>query len=220
MSLSVTALVLAAGSGDRFGGHKQFLELRPGVTLLDAAIDSVIDLAAHTCAVLPDFADWQRESVATVVGGASRIESVWCGLTATPEDTDVVLIHDAAHPLASSEIGRAAIAAVIDGADAAVPFLQIPDVVKRLGDGGSLTTVGRDGLGLAQVPMAFRRDVLVSAHERAQDAGPLWEDSQLIERCGGSVVAVAGSAKNLHVVDQDDLELVRAISALDTERSE
>jgi 2-C-methyl-D-erythritol 4-phosphate cytidylyltransferase len=103
--------------------------------------------------------------------------------------------------------------AIRNGADAAVPLLSVSDVVKREDADGRLITIARDGCGLAQVPMGFSTVSLVAAHiERDRDEARIWEDSMLVERAGGTVVAVQGSSLNVHVVTQGDLELARAIA--------
>jgi 2-C-methyl-D-erythritol 4-phosphate cytidylyltransferase len=95
-----------------------------------------------------------------------------------------------------------------------VPILPVADAVKRRDEDGRLTTVGRDGLGLAQVPMAFTRSALVGAHRAAASYdSPWWEDSMVIEQSGGLVVSVAGSSRNIHVVTPEDLAVARALAA-------
>jgi 2-C-methyl-D-erythritol 4-phosphate cytidylyltransferase len=159
--------------------------------------------------VLPPGIPWQGPQPA-VTGGADRLASVAAGLAALPAERDVVVVHDAAHPLAPVSAVQATVQAVMDGADAAVPFLPAADVVKRRSADGRLATVGRAGLGLAQVPMAFGRTALEQAHRLGHLA---YEDSALVEAAGGTVVAVPGSSRNLHVVTEEDLEIVRILAA-------
>lgn len=207
----VSVIVLAAGSGSRFGEPKQFLELKPGVRLVDAAVESAFDVTANVILVLPDGYDWAGRPVPSVVtGGESRLDSVAAGLPALREDQDIVVVHDAAHPLAPKQTFLDVIEAVREGADAAVPFLPVADVVKRIDGQGRLSTVGRDALGLAQVPMGFALDRLLGAHARRAPASQeAWEDAMLVEMSDGQVVSVPGSSKNVHVVTQEDIELAR-----------
>ena len=207
--------MLAAGSGTRFGDTKQFCELTPGVRLVDAALDTAFTVTESVILVLPPQHIWEGRHVdTTVVGGASRLGSVAAGLTALPGDQEVVVVHDAAHPLASRATFLDLIEAILDGADAAVPVLSLGDVVKRQDRQGRITTVGRDGLGLAQVPMAFSTTALLSAHAAPTTTDtPYWEDSMLIERDGGIVVAVPGSSSNIHVVTPEDLSIARALAS-------
>jgi 2-C-methyl-D-erythritol 4-phosphate cytidylyltransferase len=211
----VSVIVLAAGSGSRFGDQKQFLELSPGVRLVDAALQAALSATESVILVLPPGYSWERHGVEiTVAGGPTRRDSVAAGLAAVPVEAEVVVVHDAAHPLAPAETFTRLLRLIGSGADAAVPVLPVGDVVKRRGQDGRLTTVGRDGLGLAQMPMAFTRSALVGAcREQASDDLPCWEDSMLIEKTGGLVASVAGSSRNIHVVTPEDLDLVRALAA-------
>ena len=209
----VSVILLAAGSGTRFGDTKQFLELAPGVRLVDAALRWALAGTDSVILVLPAEHSWEGHEI-TVAGGATRMKSVGAGLAAVPPESEVVIVHDAAHPLAPKEMFTDLVIAIEAGADAAVPILPVGDVVKRGSEDGRLTTVGRDGLGLAQVPMAFTRSALVAAHRGpASDDSPWWEDSMLVEKNGGLVVSVAGSSRNIHVVTPEDLAVARALAA-------
>ena len=225
---TVGAIVLAAGSGARFGAMKQFVELVPGVRLVDAAI-AVVDAAADTLIVVmhPDspaaergrtVERWSKAIVAD--GGASRLESVANGLAALDRvgHHDLVLVHDAAHPLASRDQVQRLVSA-LHGAgseagdiDGTVPVLGAVDVVKRIGDDGTTTTIGRAGLGSAQVPMLFRRTSLADAHRDLED-GMALEDSAAVEASGGRMLAVEGEVTNIHVVDDASLALARLIAS-------
>src|SRR4051794_6902070 len=123
----VGAVVVAAGRGDRFGTAKQFLEL-DGARLVDRAVDACRAVSDEVIVVLPTGSAWTGPPVdAAVAGGATRSESVRAGLAALRGDHDVVLVHDAARPLASRALFQAVIAAVHAGADAAVPGVPVAD---------------------------------------------------------------------------------------------
>lgn len=209
----IGALVTAAGSGSRFGTAKQFLPLGPAERLVDRAVTTVAEVASWTGVVLPAGWRWDGPTVdAVTTGGATRYASIAAGLAILPPEVDLVVVHSASHPLASVELIRRVVDAVIAGADGAVPFLEAVDVVKRRSERNTLTTVGREGLGTAQCPMAFARPVLDRAFAET-DHGT--EESELVERIGGRVVAVAGEVTNLHVVDQAGLDLARCLAGGD-----
>lgn len=209
--MSIASLVMAAGSGDRFGGPKQFATLTDRTRLVDRAVATARAASVWVGVVLPPGAEWDGDPIDGVCsGGPSRQASIESGLTLLGAEVDVVLIHSASHPLASVKLAAAAIAAVEAGADAAVPWLPLVDVLKR-SDGGQLTTFGREGLGLAQSPMAFARPMLERAFRSGRSAV---EESELVEKLGGRVVAVDGEATNIHVVDRRSLAVARAIAAL------
>jgi len=196
--------VVAAGSGTRFGGPKQYTELG-GRRLVDWALDAARRACDGVVLVAPpDRPDHDPAADHTVPGGATRSASVRCGLEAVPADAPVVVVHDAARPLAPPELFDAVIEAVEAGADGAVPGVLVADTLRRV-EGGVLD---RDGVVAVQTPQAFRADALRRAHEGDPDAT---DDATLVEAAGGRVVVVEGDRRNLKVTDPTDLELVRAL---------
>ena len=99
-------------------------------------------------------------------GGIERQDSVRIALELTSAESEIVIVHDAARPLSTPAIFEACIiaAARIGGAIAAIP---VADTLKRVADGAINATVARAGLWQAQTPQAFRRDLLIAAHQRA-----------------------------------------------------
>jgi 2-C-methyl-D-erythritol 4-phosphate cytidylyltransferase len=164
--------------------------------------------------VVPDEYDGPGEGADAVVpGGDTRAASVRAGLKALP-DCDIVVVHDAARPLASQRLFTAVVDAVTAGADAAIPGLRVTDTVKRIAnrDGQSIVvgTIDRSELVTVQTPQAFRRDVLERAHHTLSDAT---DDAALVEAMGGVVVIVSGEVSNLKITDPSDL--LRVATALE-----
>jgi len=206
----VGAIVVAAGRGDRFGAAKQFLELG-GTRLVDRAVLACSGSCDAVVVVLPADVAWDGPAVhAAVSGGATRSDSVRAGLAALPPTVEVVLVHDAARPLASRAIFDAVINAIRAGADAAVPALPVPDTLKRVDGARVLETVARDDLVAVQTPQAFRIDALRAAH--AGD-GRATDDAGLVEHSGGCVVVVPGEVTNFKITAPSDLELAAAFLA-------
>ncbi|HWC12756.1 MAG TPA: 2-C-methyl-D-erythritol 4-phosphate cytidylyltransferase [Acidimicrobiales bacterium] len=201
--MSVWAVVVAAGSGTRFGGFKQY-ELLGHRTVVDWAVAASRSVAAGVVlAVPPNRPPRGEEEVdAVVVGGATRSSSVRAGLAALPPEADVVVIHDAARPLATPALFEAVVAAVRAGADGAVPGIPISDTVKRVRDGQVVATLDRAELVVVQTPQAFRADILRRAHLGEPEAT---DDAALVEAAGGRVVVVAGDADNLKLTAPEDL---------------
>jgi 2-C-methyl-D-erythritol 4-phosphate cytidylyltransferase len=204
------AIVVAAGGGERFGAPKQFLLLGP-TRLVDRAVTAAGEACDEVIVVLPAGHAWDGAPVtATVAGGATRAASVRAGLAAVSASADVIVVHDAARPLATANLFRAVIDAVRGGADAAVPAVAITDTVKRVDAGRVLDTVPRDNLVAVQTPQAFRSDALRSAHAGGADAT---DDAALIEAAGGTVLTVAGEPRNLKVTTTADLTVAAALLA-------
>src|SRR5262245_62806618 len=132
--------------------------------LVDRAVDACSAACGSVVVVLPADVAWDGPPVhAAVAGGFTRSDSVRAGLAALPATVAVVVVHDAARPLATPALFDAVIAAVRNGADAAVPGLPVADTVKRV-DGVRVTeTIARDDLVAVQTPQAFRLDALRAA---------------------------------------------------------
>lgn len=209
----VWAVVVAAGSGTRFGGQKQF-GLLGSDSVLALAVGSVAGVVDGVVVVLP--ADLDAEAEARIIAGLgsppsavvrgrdTRAGSVRAGLGLVPEDCEIVVVHDAARPLASVELCEAVVAAVVGGADGAIPGLPISDTVKQRVADRVVATVERGSLVAVQTPQAFRAAVLRRAHDGEADAT---DDAGLVEAAGGSVVVVPGEVHNFKITAPEDLEL-------------
>jgi 2-C-methyl-D-erythritol 4-phosphate cytidylyltransferase len=205
---TVWAVVVAAGSGARFGGAKQF-EYLGQRRVLDWAVEAARAVSQGVVLVVPPELTVADEPAADVVvaGGSTRSASVRAGLAAVPPD--VIVVHDAARPLAPVALFEAVVAAVVAGADAAVPGLMPADTIKRVDAGGRVVeTIDRRQLVGVQTPQAFRAAALRRAHETEPDAT---DDAALVEGAGGQVVVVPGDRRAVKVTTPDDLLFARAL---------
>ena len=201
------AILVAAGSGSRFGGDtpKQFLPLL-GKPVLRHAAEA---LARHVDLLQPVGEPVPIEAVLagvahlpTVPGGATRQQSVLAGLEAlAPHAPDVVLVHDAARPHIPSGTIPALFAA-LERFDGAIPAAPVADTLKRVADGVIQATVPRDGLFRAQTPQAFRFAALLAAH-RSEAAAQATDDAALLE-AAGQVAIVPGSEDNIKLTYPED----------------
>jgi 2-C-methyl-D-erythritol 4-phosphate cytidylyltransferase len=207
---AVWCIVVAAGSGRRYGGAKQFDALA-GERVLDRSVavarracDGVVVVLAPDVIGTPDAGVPGADRV--VAGGDTRAASVRAGLVVVPDDAGVVLVHDAARPLASDALFDRVIAAVRAGATAVVPAVAVTDTVRHLDDG----VVDRDQLRAVQTPQGFRPSSLRDAHADATDAT---DDAALVERAGGTVVLVDGEESNIKITGPQDRAVAEAILA-------
>jgi len=207
----VAAIIVAAGDGERFGARKQFAEIA-GRTPAELAVRAARSVAELVVLVAPaDALDDPRGADVVVAGGPTRSASVRAGLAALPADVDVVVVHDAARPLASTALFAAVVGAVLADAEVAgaIPGIAVADTIKRVGDDGCvLVTVPREGLHAVQTPQAFRAGALRRAH--ASDAEAT-DDAALVEAIGERVVVVAGERDNRKITTPEDLEAARAL---------
>jgi 2-C-methyl-D-erythritol 4-phosphate cytidylyltransferase len=201
-------IVVAAGSGARFGGMKQF-EALAGTRLVDRAVTTAARAADGVVLVLPPGSEWDGPAVAAVApGGATRAASVRAGLELVPAAAEVIAVHDAARPLATDALYTAVVDAVRAGADGAVPALAVADTIKRVTGDRIVETVARDDLVAVQTPQAFRADVLRRAHAGGADGT---DDAALVEAIGGTVVTVPGEPANVKVTASEDLAVLESL---------
>jgi 2-C-methyl-D-erythritol 4-phosphate cytidylyltransferase len=220
----VALVLLAAGNGSRVGReiNKVFLPLA-GRRVLTWSLDSTARLPnlVSTVVVLQDHDRvhvhevLRRESINRTVelveGGASRHESELHALRALAPQihaglVDVVVIHDAARPLAGPTLFREVVdtAALLGGA---LPVLSKQGIV--FSDGtrveGRLMTV--------QTPQAFHARPLLQAYEQAAREGFLGSDTaSCVERFTDlRVHGVAGDASNIKITFPEDLFLAERL---------
>ena len=217
--------MVAGGSGRRFGGRKQFLPLagHPVASWSVRAARAVADgVVLVVPAPSPDGADAPVPApgssgedafgaTCVVTGGATRAESVRAGLAAVPADAAVIVVHDAARPLAGPDLFSAVIEVVLSGAaDGAVPVVPVSDTLKRVEGDRVVATVDRDGLRAAQTPQAFAAGALRAAHA---GGGEATDDAGLLEAAGRTVAAVSGDPRNVKLTRPEDLALAEALLA-------
>lgn len=138
-----------------------------------------------------------------VTGGATRAESVRAGLACVPDEATIIVVHDAARPLASPELFRQVIEALDGGCDAVVPGVPVTDTIKIVDDGQVVETLERARLVGVQTPQAFRAGALRRAHASGAEAT---DDAALIELAGGTVHVIPGEPSNLKITLPADIE--------------
>jgi 2-C-methyl-D-erythritol 4-phosphate cytidylyltransferase len=214
----VWSIVVAGGSGHRFGEPKQFSSLggRPVFAWAVEACRLVSDGVVLVVPAAPAADDPALDGAdAVVTGGVTRAESVRHGLDAVPADADIVVVHDAARPLAPPALFTAVLAAVgQEGVDGAVPGLAPSDTIKVVDEAMNVTgTLDRAALVAVQTPQAFRAGALRAAHARTGEGGAATDDAMLVEASGGRVRVVPGHPGNLKITTPDDLATAERLLA-------
>jgi 2-C-methyl-D-erythritol 4-phosphate cytidylyltransferase len=225
----IAAILPAAGLGTRMGIEtpKQFLEL-DGTPIVIHSLRRIASCPQVTDIIVATRADEVgrveeriarekfKQAVRVVKGGDSRQDSVAAALREVPNDTEIVLVHDAVRPFVTAE----QIARVIEEArrcEAAILGIPAMDTVKEVKraslpeDVALITgTVPRERIVLAQTPQAFATKLLKEAFARAQaDGVHASDEAGLVERMGHDVHVVLGSESNMKITKPADMELAR-----------
>ena len=202
--MQVWAVVVAGGSGARFGGPKQLAPLGTA-RVIDHAVAALASHVDGTVVVVPRGTDNEElPGDRVVVGGATRSDSVRRGLAALPDGVELVLVHDGARPLVPSAVVERVLGALAGGADGVVPVVPVTDSLRTV-DG---RPVDRGGFVAVQTPQGFRTEVLQRAH---QHGGEATDDATLVDGVGGRVVHVPGDPGNLKITVPSDLALAEVL---------
>jgi 2-C-methyl-D-erythritol 4-phosphate cytidylyltransferase len=222
----ITALIPAAGSGQRMGGTipKPFLRLGAREILartLDIfeacpAIDEVWVIAApEHCAfcqqvIVERYGFGKVRGV--VAGGRTRQESVWQGLQRVEKQVELVVVHDGVRPFITEALLRQTLcAAATHGA--AIAAVPLKDTLKRVAHTGEVeATVSRERLWRVQTPQAFQRQLLQAAFLHAWDCGlEATDEAGLVEALGQQIKVVPGDEYNIKITTPDDLRFSAAL---------
>ena len=215
----IGVVLVAAGSGTRFGSESKVLTCLSDRPILQFALEAfvavegvrqiVIVAGQHTFVEVAHLAGQVTGPPTSVcLGGETRRDSVRLGLAELAADVEYVLVHDAARPFVDeSLIERVISAAVTCGA--AVPVLPVSDTLYEVDDSGAACGMqARDALRAVQTPQGVRRDWLIEALETP---GLFTDEGSAILACGHPVMTVPGSVRNIKITWPDDVVLAEAL---------
>ena len=213
--MSTWSLLLSGGSGTRMGcaGNKTLLPL-----LGESAVCHALRTLRRHCdgvvmVIRPvDEKDIRaalaksRLSVEKIVyGGADRQESVCNGLTALPDDCDIVLVHDGARPLVDDETVRNVISSVRQYGSG-IASTPVTDTFKQVDENGvAVATPDRNFLRAVQTPQGFKKDLLLRAHHEIKER--CTDDAALVSQLGVPVHLCEGSRRNIKLTTPEDIAM-------------
>ena len=226
---NATAILLAGGSGSRMRGVVSDKVLHPinGKPVWKYSFDAFVESGCiqnyiFVCRDEVQHADIQanlpptkgREdrpgppSIAFILGGKERQDSVWAGLQSTSQDTDIVLIHDLARPLIAPETIKAAVAATIKNGIACV-VRKTTDTIKRSkaqGDAHILETIDRSNLWSMETPQCFRYSLIKDAYQQViESETTITDDLSAVESDRLPVVFIENDRPNHKLTTEHDL---------------
>ncbi len=220
----ITAIILAAGRGKRMNSsiNKVFMLLNKQPILLHSIlsfskcprVNHLIVVAAPDEAIYVESMLRSREEIKSwqvIIGGSERQYSIANALKVLPSDTKLVLVHDGARPLVTTQC----IDDVIQGAiqyKAAVVAVPVKDTIKTVNKYSMVTgTPDRHTLWSIQTPQGFDAQLLKQAYDCAAQEDYLGtDDASLVERLGTEVKIVVGNYENIKVTTPEDLMIAEA----------
>jgi 2-C-methyl-D-erythritol 4-phosphate cytidylyltransferase / 2-C-methyl-D-erythritol 2,4-cyclodiphosphate synthase len=215
---SVAVVLLAAGKGERLGAKapKAFVELA-GKSLLEHSIFRALateNLKQLIIAVpeshLEQTLEFEKQlsnqgvDIRVVVGGATRQQSVSESLAVLAGGIDIVLVHDSARSLASTDLFNRVAQAVFENQIGVIPALNVADTIKRYKGDVIQETIERSDLVRAQTPQGFPASVLVAAHVGATEE--FTDDAALVQSIGGTVMMIEGEEQAMKITTAEDFE--------------
>jgi 2-C-methyl-D-erythritol 4-phosphate cytidylyltransferase len=212
------ALIVAAGRGERLGsGRPKALVNVCGRPMLQWSVEALQRVAAvqRIVVALPaDALDEAPPGTVAVAGGSQRSHSVREALRHSGEG-DPVIVHDAARPLAPTELFEQALDELERyGADAVIAAAPVADTIKQVGDDGRtvMATLDRSRLWAIQTPQVFRRAALERALAASEeDLARATDDAWLVERTGGVVRILGAEPANLKITTPHDLRVAELV---------
>ncbi len=218
-----TAVVAAGGNSTRMGGENKLLAMLDGKpvivhTLLalenakrvkEIVIATRADDIPQYAALCKQYGIKKVKKV--VVGGSTRVESVFNGILQANNRAKLIAVHDAARPFATPEL----IDRVIERANttlAAAPAVAVHDTIKIAENGVVTSTPQRENLFAVQTPQVFDASVLCAALQYAmQKKLPVTDDCSAVEQLGKKVYLVEGDEKNFKITTKWDLALAEKL---------
>ena len=226
--MKASGIIVAGGSGKRMGTEtpKQLLKL-DGVTIIERTLMPFIhcpDIKEIVIVAVEDSIEHineiiQRISISgksfkIVTGGTERQDSVWNGLKAVPEDTDIVVIHDAVRPFITSTLISECVQYALNNG-AVTTMRPIRETVKEVAYNVVVKTLDRSTLWITQTPQAFKKELILEAHRNARrEKFYGTDDCMLVERLGYPVHKIEGNDLNIKITTPYDLKIAGIILSM------
>ncbi|MDE5745937.1 MAG: 2-C-methyl-D-erythritol 4-phosphate cytidylyltransferase [Paramuribaculum sp.] len=221
MRASVLHIVVAAGSGSRFGAEvpKQFCYMG-GLPVLMHTVNALRHTGSGEVVIVlsTDMVDYWNtlcekhgfRSPDIVIGGATRWQSVRNAIVSKGICADIISVHDGARPLLSPNLITRLISEVKSGSHAVIPVMPVTDSIRRVDVNGENVAVDRKSYFAVQTPQVFDGNVLREAYSKTES--PLFtDDASVVESIGVKVTLTEGEPTNIKITHPLDLAIAEAI---------
>ena len=212
--MKVSAIIPAAGLGNRFGEAKQF-KLLAGTPLFIHSIKAFLNSSKihEIVVVVPkDKKDSIHKAIMSIsgdkkititLGGERRQDSVKNGVLVSDTTSDLICIHDAARPFITEALVEDSINSCesFDGAVIAIPSV---DTVKYSENNIIMKTIDRNSIWLAQTPQVFWKDKLLKAYDSMDESIVITDEAAIMEKMGYKICLVPGDKKNNKITTFED----------------
>ena len=211
----VTAIILAGGSGSRFGGEtpKQFVEIN-GRRILDISVQTFVKHKLIDEVILVVHSEWidkiqkEYQNLIVVSGGKTRRDSSQNGLNACSEDTKFVLIHDSARPFVSNQIIYNCINS-LSNCEAVTTAIPVVDTIVEVENQVITRMPNRSKFWAEQTPQGFHIETIKSAHQNCIE--DVTDDIKLVHSLNVKSKIVEGNELSFKITNENDLHMAKMI---------
>ena len=212
--MKISLIITAGGTSSRYGNTNKLLEKIDSKTVIEHSVEPFYDFEEIEEIIIPankaipkDLKEiFSNTKIQIIEGGETRQQSVYKALQKTTGD--YVIIHDGARPLITKEIIKNVILSV-KKYDAVSVMTKTTDTIKEVDDTGKIIrTIDRSKLYNTQTPQAFKRDLIIKAHEDLKD-GNFTDDASMLEELDIPVYITTGDYKNIKITSKSDLDFAK-----------
>ncbi|MDE6460187.1 MAG: 2-C-methyl-D-erythritol 4-phosphate cytidylyltransferase [Paramuribaculum sp.] len=221
MKSSVLHIVVAAGSGSRFGADlpKQFCDMN-GIPVLMHTVESlrqsqtgevVVVLSSDMVELWKDLCEKHNyDSPEIIIGGKTRWQSVKNAIAAKGDDAEIISVHDGARPLISAVLVRKLVECVKGCDKAVIPAVPVTDSLRKVNSDGSNEAVDRRLFYSVQTPQVFDGNLLRRAYSEPESA-LFTDDASVVENVGATVRIYPGEPTNIKITHPMDIAIAELI---------
>lgn len=233
-SSNITLIVVSAGTGSRFGSDvpKQYLDIHTpdgDMPVIIATLSRFAALLQEAQILVVVSEMWQShmteeldrfglsDRVEIIAGGATRTESVSNALAAVKAGCQYIGVHDGVRPIVPRDVVMEALEAVKEGAEGAIPVIDVTDSLRELQAEGDSAPVDRARYKAVQTPQFFPAKLLIEAYRTRAPKGTFTDDASVLAAAGHTDMRLThGSPYNIKITHPLDIKIAEIYSLSST----